>query len=113
VSDAAHIEEELSPQHAAELVSKGAQLVDVREADEYEAGRLEGALHIELDQLPSEAAAIDRERPVVFYCRSGSRSALASQAFRSAGYEAYNLAGGLLAWRERGLPLEPPEGTVA
>lgn len=113
MSDAAEIEGEISPQQAAELVRDGAQLVDVREDGEYRAGRIEGALHIELDLLASEAAAIDRQRPVVFYCRSGSRSALATQAFRAAGYEAHNLTGGLLAWRDRGLPLVPPDGTVA
>ena len=113
LSDSADINDEISPQRAAELVAGGAQLVDVRQDDEYAAGRIEGSLHIELDQLPAEAAAIDRNRPVVFYCRSGSRSALATQAFRAAGYEAHNLTGGLIAWKERGLPLEPPNGTVA
>lgn len=92
---------------------EGAQLVDVRQDDEYAAGRIGGALHIELDQLPGEAEKIDRDRPVVFYCRSGSRSALATQAFRAAGYDAANLTGGLLAWKQRGLPLDPPDGTVA
>jgi len=113
VSDAADIEDEVSPQRAAELVGEGAQLVDVREADENAAGHIADSLHIELDRLPSEAGAIDRERPVVFYCRSGSRSALATQAFRAAGYDARNLTGGLLAWRERGLALEPADGVVA
>ena len=113
LSDDAEIAEEISPQRAAELVRDGAQLVDVRQDGEYQAGRIEGTMHIELDQLPSQAAAIDRDRPVVFYCRSGSRSALATQAFRAAGYDAHNLTGGLLAWKERGLPLEPPDGTVA
>jgi rhodanese-related sulfurtransferase len=113
LSDAADIEDEISPQRAAELVRDGAQLVDVREDDEYDAGRIEGALHIELNRLPSEADSVDRERPVVFYCRSGSRSGLATQAFRAAGYEAYNLTGGLIAWKDRGLPLEPSDGTVA
>jgi rhodanese-related sulfurtransferase len=113
LSDSADINDEISPQRAAELVAGGAQLVDVRQDDEYAAGRIEGSLHIELDQLPAEAAAIDRDRPVVFYCRSGSRSALATQAFRAAGYEAHNLSGGLIAWKDRGLPLEPPNGTVA
>jgi rhodanese-related sulfurtransferase len=113
MSDAGDIEDEVSPQQAAELVRDGAQLVDVRQADEHAAGRIEGSLHIELDRLASEAASIDRDRPVVFYCRSGSRSALATQAFRAAGYQAHNLTGGLLAWRERGLPLDPPDGTVA
>lgn len=113
MSEAADIELEVSPQRAAELAREGAQLVDVRQAAEHEAGRIEGSLHIELERLPSEAAAIDRDRPVVFYCRSGSRSALATEAFRAAGYDARNLGGGLLAWTERGLPLEPPDGTVA
>jgi rhodanese-related sulfurtransferase len=113
MSDAGDIEDEVSPQQAGEMVRDGAQLVDVRQADEHAAGRIEGSLHIELDRLASEAAAIDRDRPVVFYCRSGSRSALATQAFRAAGYQAHNLTGGLLAWRERGLPLDPPDGSVA
>jgi rhodanese-related sulfurtransferase len=113
MSDTADMQDEITPQQAAELVREGAQLVDVRQDDEYDAGRIAGSLHIELDRLPSEAAAIDRDRQVVFYCRSGSRSALATQAFRAAGYQAHNLTGGLLAWKERGLPLEPPGGTVA
>lgn len=113
LSDRAGIEDEISPQLAAELVAAGAQLVDVRRDDEYAVGRIEGSLHIELDQLPAEAAAIDRDRTVVFYCHSGARSALATEAFRAAGYEAHNLTGGLIAWKERGLPLEPPDGTVA
>jgi rhodanese-related sulfurtransferase len=113
MSNAADIGDEISPAQAAELVRDGAQLVDVRQADEHAAGRIQGALLIELDRLPGEAATIDRDRPVVFYCRSGSRSALATQAFRAAGYQAHNLTGGLLAWRGRGLPLDPPNGTVA
>jgi rhodanese-related sulfurtransferase len=108
------LQEELQPEHAAELLSeKGAQLVDVREEYEHEAGRIAGARHIELDQLAEQAPAIDRERPVVFYCRVGSRSALAAQAFRAAGYDAYNLAGGLAAWVASGLEIEPEGGSVA
>lgn len=113
LSEAAEIEEEISPRRAAELVAQGAQLIDVRQDDEHAVGHIEGSQHIELDRLPSEAGAIDRDRPVVFYCRSGSRSALATQAFRAAGYEAHNLTGGLLAWKQGGLPLEPPDGVVA
>ena len=73
---------ELTPRQVAELIGDGgAQLVDVREPFEHEAGRIAGDLHIELERLTAEAGSIDRERPVVFYCRSGSRSALAAQAF--------------------------------
>ncbi|HZC13794.1 MAG TPA: rhodanese-like domain-containing protein [Thermoleophilaceae bacterium] len=106
--------EDISPAQANELVREGrAQLVDVRTPEEHSAGRIAGALHIELDQLPSEAHAIEQDRPVVFYCRMGSRSALATGAFRAAGFEAYNLDGGLLAWVDKGLPIEPENGSVA
>jgi rhodanese-related sulfurtransferase len=85
----------------------------VREPYEHDAGRIAGATHIELDRLPTEAESLDRERPLVFYCRSGSRSAMAAEAFRGAGYDAYNMAGGLEAWVESGLPIEPADGRVA
>ena len=89
------------------------QLVDVREDHEWEAGRLAGARHIELQRVASEASTIDREKPVVFYCRVGSRSGMAATAFRRAGYDAYSMDGGITAWDEKGLPLEPADGTVA
>jgi rhodanese-related sulfurtransferase len=89
------------------------QLIDVREAYEWDAGRLAGARHIELGNVAAEADTIDRETPVVFYCRSGARSGMAADAFRRAGYDARSLEGGLLAWAGRGLPLEPDDGTVA
>ena len=75
--------------------------------------RLDRARHVELERLASQAATIGRERPVVFQCRLGSRSGLATQAFRASGWEAYNLAGGISAWAEAGLPLEPQGGYVA
>ena len=105
---------ELDPRGASELLRDGdVQLVDVRRPDEYEAGRLAGARHIEIDRLAAEAASIDRGRPILFYCRSGSRSALATQAFESAGFDAHNLDGGLIAWVRAGLPIEPEDGHVA
>jgi rhodanese-related sulfurtransferase len=110
----AELPEELSPRQVADLVRDGdAQLVDVREPYEHEAGRIAGDLHIALDRLTSEAGSIDRQRPVVFYCRSGSRSALAAQAFAASGYSAHNLTGGLAAWVKDGLPIEPAGGRVA
>ena len=105
---------ELTPRQVADLVGDGAtQLVDVREPYEHEAGRIAGDLHIELERLTAQVGAIDRERPVVFYCRSGSRSALAAQAFGASGYSAHNLTGGLKAWVKDGLPIEPADGRVA
>ncbi len=105
---------EVDPERAAELIRAGeVQLVDVREAYEVEAGRIDGSRHIELERLASQAETIERGKPVLFYCRIGARSGMAANAFRRAGYEAYSLNGGLTAWHERGLPLEPDGGTVA
>jgi rhodanese-related sulfurtransferase len=89
------------------------QTVDVRESHEREAGYIEGSRHIQLVELTGAADSIDRDRPVVFYCRVGARSAMAAEAFRVAGYEAYSLDGGLLRWAAEGLPLSPEGGTVA
>jgi rhodanese-related sulfurtransferase len=110
----AELPEELSPRQVADLLNEAdVQLVDVREPYEHEAGRIANDTLIELDQLPGQADALDRDRPVVFYCRTGSRSALATQAFGSAGFDAHNLAGGLKAWVADGLPIEPADGRVA
>lgn len=89
------------------------QVIDVRESYEREAGHIAGSRHVELAALSGQAATVDPERPVVFYCRVGGRSAMAAEAFRGAGYDAYTLEGGLLDWAARGLPLEPDGGTVA
>lgn len=101
--------EQVREQHDAGTI----QLIDVREAYEWEAGRIGGARHVELERLASHADTIDRERPVVFYCRLGARSGMAANAFRRAGYDAYSLDGGITAWDRRGLPLEPTDGEVA
>ena len=99
---------------AKELIDAGeVQLVDVREPHEWDAGRIAGARHIELERLASEAETLDRDRPVLFYCRVGARSGMAANAFRRAGYDAYSLDGGLTEWDARGLPLEPPDGRVS
>jgi rhodanese-related sulfurtransferase len=109
-----HLQEDLSPEEVKRLVDSGdADLVDVREPYEHEAGRIEGDRHVQIPELTAAAQEMDRERPVVFYCRSGSRSAMASQAFRASGYKAFNLTGGLVAWVAAGLPIVPEDGTVA
>ena len=107
-------QEDLAPERVAELLSSGeVQLIDVRENYEHEAGRIAGDRHILMDQLPAQAGSLDPELPIVFYCRTGSRSGVATQAFRASGRQAYNLEGGILAWVDRGLPIEPEDGEVA
>jgi rhodanese-related sulfurtransferase len=103
-----------SPREVAELARSGAiALIDVRQRHEHEAGRIAGSRLIELAELASQADTLDHNRPIVFYCRSGARSGMATQLFRQAGYDAHNMAGGLLDWDAAGLPLEPDGGFVA
>jgi hydroxyacylglutathione hydrolase/adenylyltransferase/sulfurtransferase len=105
---------ELQPEEVQELLQRGEiELIDVREPYEWEAGRIAGARHIELERLAGRSDEIPRERRVVFQCRLGARSAMATQAFRAAGWDAYNLDGGILKWVQQGLPLEPDGGHVA
>lgn len=109
-----HLQEDLAPEEVRRLLDEGAvDLIDVREPYEHEAGRIEGARHVEIPKLTAAAAEMDQDRPIVFYCRSGSRSAMTTQAFRASGFEAFNLTGGLLAWVDKGLPIVPDDGAVA
>ena len=106
--------EQMTPERAAELLESGqAQLIDVREDHEHEAGHIAGDRHIVLPDLPTQASTIDKDLPVVVYCRSGSRAEVAADALAASGYEAYNLEGGFAAWHERGLPAEPEGAEVA
>jgi rhodanese-related sulfurtransferase len=98
---------DLTPHEAAERVAAGdADLIDVREQHEWDAGRIEGARHVPVHELSAVAQELDRERPIVLVCRVGGRSAMATDAFRRAGFDAYNLTGGVVAWEQAGLPFE-------
>ncbi len=104
---------EVSPQRAAELLAEGVTVIDVREGYERDAGYIDGTRHIELERLAGQADTIDKSAPVVFHCRLGVRSAMAASAFRTAGYEAYTMTGGIQAWVDAGLPIAPANGYVA
>ena len=97
---------EVTPERTRELLERDeALVVDVREPYEREAGHVAGSRHIEMERLASQAETLPRERPIVFHCRLGARSALAAQAFRRAGYDAWSMQGGLQLWHDRGLPV--------
>jgi rhodanese-related sulfurtransferase len=105
---------EISVQDADALLRSGeAVLVDVREPHEWDAGRIPGARHVQLEHLASQADSIPRDKQVIFQCRLGVRSAMATKAFRASGYDALSMAGGIKAWHEAGLPMEPADGRVA
>jgi rhodanese-related sulfurtransferase len=98
--------------NAAELEKRRreVQIVDVRWPNEWEAGRIDGARHIPQDELDDRLEEIDRDRPVVTVCRSGTRSAAAAEQLRAQGFRAENLDGGMLAWAEHGLAVTTPAG---
>lgn len=92
-------------------VEEGALLLDVREPDEHEQGKISGAVWIPrgLLELRIEQAAPDRERPLVVYCAGGTRSALAAHALAQLGYQRVtSMAGGFTAWKAAGQPWEVP-----
>ena len=95
------------------LADDSAQVIDVREPYEWDAGRLDGTVHIGMGRLRSEAGTVDTDRPVIFYCRVGARSAMAAQAFRGIGIDAYSMAGGIVRWAGEDRPLVPDGAVVA
>jgi len=85
------------------------QLVDVRTAEEYQSGHIEGAVNIDVQQedFKSKAGKLDKNKPVLVYCRSGKRSSNAGSILESMGFKRIvNLDGGMLAWEEEEKPVE-------
>jgi len=82
------------------------QLLDVRSASEFAHGHIAGALNVPITTLRSRLAALglDASRPVVAICLSAHRSPPAVRLLRQIGFDASELAGGMLAWRAAGLP---------
>ena len=98
---------EIDPQWVEE--HRGEVLVlDVREPGEFDSvlGHIAGALLLPLGELGGKLDTLPRDRPVVAVCRSGARSARATQMLEQAGLRVANLAGGMLRWRAQGLAVE-------
>jgi rhodanese-related sulfurtransferase len=83
-------------------VPEQAYLVDVREDEEWVAGHAPGAQHIPLGALGERAEQIPRDRDVYVICRSGGRSARATQALNAAGFQALNVSDGMTGWQTAG-----------
>jgi rhodanese-related sulfurtransferase len=101
----------VSPSQATQLINREDALVlDVREPGEYGGGHILGARNVPLSRIDAGGAEIagkNKDRPVILYCESGNRSAKAAAALRSQGYtKVLNLAGGIGAWQQAGLPVE-------
>ena len=80
-------------------------LVDVRERDEHEAERIEGALLLPLSKFDARSLPCDTTKEVILHCGSGKRSALAYEQCISAGVAVRaHMGGGIMAWKQAGLP---------
>jgi sulfur-carrier protein adenylyltransferase/sulfurtransferase len=109
------VRREIDEIRPAEAAGRDGELVflDVRERDEWDEGHIPGALYAPRNNLESRVEGLvpDKERPVVVYCGSGSRSVFAARALGELGYtDVRNLAGGFTEWKRSGFPVQLPRG---
>ena len=104
-------EGDMVAQVPAAEVPDDASLLDVREHDEWDAGHVAGAVHIPLGELGARYTEIERDRPLFVICRSGQRSARAAHALAGAGWDARNVADGMMGWQAAGRPMTSESGT--
>lgn len=105
--------EALGPEHAQACMAsqKGLQVVDVRTLGEHQGARLKGSQLLSLSALEASMDRLDKRRPVLLYCASGGRSAVALEILQRHGFDRVShLEGGLAAWMEAGLPVERTAG---
>lgn len=91
------------------IAQSNIQLLDVRTPGEYQSGHLKGAMLADWtnpNEFQTRAKALDKSKPVYTYCLSGARSAAASEWLRENGYTAYNMNGGISAWKRADKPVE-------
>lgn len=101
---------EVVPQVPATKVPAGAYLLDVREDEEWDAGHAPEAVHIPLGELGARYAELEQGRPIYVICRSGHRSAHVAHALAGAGWDASNVADGMMGWHAAGLPMTSASG---
>lgn len=102
---------EIDVTELSERRAQGAPLVDVREHDEFAAGRVPGAQHLPLGELVDRTEEVPADGTVYVICARGGRSAKAVEHLRSLGIDAVNVAGGTLGWIDAGLPIEAAAGS--
>lgn len=100
---------QVDAQSAYERWQKGeVEVVDVREASEWDLGHIDGVKWIPIGQLPYRWRELAGEKPLVCVCRSGNRSNYAAAMLREAGIDAANMQGGMLGWKVEKLPITAP-----
>ncbi len=100
----------LDPKDAYSLLQKEKDriiLLDVRTPEEVKTdGKIPGSILIPLDQLPNKIDRLDKNKKILVYCKSGTRSVSASRLLSSLGFKVYNIKGGINSWKSEGLPVE-------
>jgi len=96
---------EVTPAQAAEMLSEGAFLLDVREQHEWDAGHAPEATHIPMGQIEERRDELPDGATVLCICHMGGRSAAVAEALLNAGHQAVNVTGGMEAWAGAGLPV--------
>jgi rhodanese-related sulfurtransferase len=99
----------VSPQDAIRLMNRGAVVIDLRAAEQYAAGHLTGARRLDGEQILKAGDTLKKykQKPLIVYDESGSLGTSAARQLKAQGFEqAFNLRGGLAAWRADNLPLE-------
>jgi rhodanese-related sulfurtransferase len=86
--------------------SQGAYVLDIRESDEVAGGRVPGAVHIPMNEVPGRIAELPRDTPFFVICAHGSRSRQVVDHLRAQGLPAVNVTGGTSGWAQRGWPLD-------
>lgn len=105
---------EISVDEAVKAIQNCDVLIDVREADEYLAGHLPGAMHMSRGMLEFKMSAVPqlqaRDLSIVVYCKTSGRAALCAAALQEMGYlNVQSIAGGMDAWQAAGQPIAKPE----
>ncbi len=98
------------PSVPAAEVPAGAAMLDVREPDEWAAGRAPGARHLPMSQLTERLGELPDDDPLYVVCRSGGRSGRVVQYLAAQGHPAVNVDGGMQAWVAAGRPVEADAG---
>jgi len=101
---------EVNAEEAHQLVGAGAILLDVREADEWDAGHAPEATWIPLGEVQTRLAELPGDGRIVAICRSGPRSSAVTAALIGAGYDAVNVDGGMRAWAAEDYPVVASDG---
>lgn len=95
---------------SVDAIGKEPTVLDVRADYEWEAGHIDGALHIPMEQIPERLAELDPDEDLFVICRSGGRSHRVAEWLVANGYSAVNVSGGMGAWIDAQRPMVSETG---